>query len=68
MRRSSNEAAVGVAASIFTAAGEGENFSSNDASFAAINTDDATVLYLVDFDYLNAVAESQRRQKGKFIC
>jgi hypothetical protein len=50
-------------ASVFKDADEGENFSSDDASFAAINSDDATVLYLIAFDYLNAVAEALRRQK-----
>jgi hypothetical protein len=30
--------------------GEGENFSFGDASFAAANTDDATVLLLITFE------------------
>jgi hypothetical protein len=40
---------LGYASSIFTAAGEGEN-SSDDASFAAVNADDATVLLLIAFE------------------
>jgi len=48
-------------------AGEGENFSFDNASFAAANADDATVLSFITFEYLNEVADALRRRKGKCI-